>query len=80
MKIISLGWGIQSFTLAAMSALGEIEKVDLAINADTTHERQATYEFAKRWTPWLQEHGLNVVTVTHMMALHGGYILEQMRT
>lgn len=63
MKILSLGWGTQSFTLAAMSALGEIDPVDFAINADTTHERTATYEFAKRWTPWLEERGLKVVTV-----------------
>lgn len=65
MKVLSLGWGTQSFTLAAMSALGEIEKVDFAIHADTTHERTATYEFAKRWTPWLEERGVKVVTVKH---------------
>jgi len=63
MKIISLGWGIQSFTLAAMVALGELEPVDVAIHADTTHERTATYDFAQRWTPWLEERGVKVVTV-----------------
>jgi len=63
LKIISLGWGIQSFTLAAMVALGELEQVDAAIHADTTHERSATYEFAKRWTPWLEVHGVKVVIV-----------------
>ena len=51
MKAISLGWGVQSFTLAAMSALGELEPVDVAIHADTTHESKLTYEFAARWTP-----------------------------
>ncbi len=63
MKIISLGWGVQSFTLAAMSALGELESVDAAIHADTTHERSETYDFARRWTPWLEERGVRVVTV-----------------
>jgi len=63
MKVISLGWGIQSFTLAAMVALGELEPVDVAIHADTTHERTATYDFARRWTPWLEAHGVKVVTV-----------------
>jgi len=63
MKIISLGWGIQSFTLAAMVALGELEPVDVVIHADTTHERTATYDFAKRWTPWLEEREVKVVTV-----------------
>ena len=64
MKAISLGWGVQSFALAAMSALGELEKVDVAIHADTLFERQATYDFATKWTPWLEERGIRVVTVS----------------
>lgn len=64
MKAISLGWGVQSFTLAAMSALGELDLVDVAIHADTTHESKLTYEFAARWTPWLEERGVRVVTVS----------------
>lgn len=60
---ISLGWGVQSFTLAAMVALGELPPVDVAIHADTTHERHETYDFAKRWTPWLEERGVKVITV-----------------
>lgn len=63
MRAISLGWGVQSFTLAAMAALGDIEPVDAAIHADTTHERSATYAFAEKWTPWLEERGVRVVTV-----------------
>lgn len=63
MKVISLGWGVQSFTLAAMVALGELERVDYAIHADTTHERSETYAFAERWTPWLEECGVVVVVV-----------------
>lgn len=51
MIAISLGWGVQSFTLAAMSALGELPAVDVAIHADTTHEASGTYAFAARWTP-----------------------------
>ena len=62
-KVLSLGWGIQSFTLAAMVALGEFEPVDLAVHADTTHEASWTYDFAEKYTPWLREHGINVVTV-----------------
>ena len=63
MRVISLGWGVQSFALAAMSALAELPPVDAAIHADTTHERGETYEFAARWTPWLEERGVRVVTV-----------------
>lgn len=62
-KVISLGWGVQSWTLAAMAALGEIEPVDLIVHADTTHEASWTYSFAEKWTPWLEERGLKVVTV-----------------
>jgi len=46
-----------------MVALGELEPIDAAIHADTTHERSATYEFAQRWTPWLEAHNTHVVTV-----------------
>ena len=63
MRVISLGWGVQSWGLAAMSALGVLPPVDAAIHADTTHERSETYSFAERWTPWLEERGVRVVTV-----------------
>lgn len=65
MIALSLGWGVQSWTLAAMSALGELPKVDVAIHSDTTHERAATYAFASEWTPWLQERGVKVATVVN---------------
>lgn len=67
MKILSLGWGVQSFTLAAMSALGDIEHVDFAIHADTNHESALTYAFRGRWTKWLESMGVSVVVV---MATH----------
>ena len=61
---LSLGWGVQSWTIAAMVALGELPPIDLAIHADTTHEAVGTYAHAAEWTPWLGEHGVKVVTVT----------------
>ena len=60
---LSMGWGEQSFTLAAMVALGGLPAIDLAIHADTGHEAQGPYEHAARYTPWLGERGLRVVTV-----------------
>lgn len=63
MKIISLGWGVQSFTLAVMSALGDLPPIDAAVHADTTHESILTYQFSERWLPWLVERGVKVVTV-----------------
>lgn len=62
-KAISLGWGVQSFTLAAMVAVGELEPVQAAIHADTMHEGELTYDFARCWTAWLEERGVKVVTV-----------------
>lgn len=63
MRVLSLGWGLQSFAIAAMAALGELEPLDAAIFADTGHEREGTYAFAARWAPWLEERGVRVVTV-----------------
>lgn len=60
---ISLGWGVQSWTLAAMAALGELPSVDVALHSDTTWEREETYRFAARWTSWLEARGVKVVTV-----------------
>jgi len=75
MKILSLGWGVQSFTLAAMVALKELPMVDAVVHSDTTHESILTYRFAEKWTPWLEEHGVRVVTVKpkHSDPLDNGY-------
>lgn len=63
MRVLSLGWGVQSWTLAAMSAVGEIEPLDAAVHSDTRFERAATYAFAEQWTPWLRERIPQVITV-----------------
>ncbi len=83
MKILNLGWGIQSFTLAAMVALEELEPIDAAIHADTTHERSATYQFAAKWTPWLEARGIKVVTVRdadHNIVNPSGMVVIPART
>lgn len=60
-------------------ALGELPPVDVAIHADTTHERSQTYEFARRWTPWLEVRGVKTVTVeadnTDAIDAYGGMML-----
>ena len=48
---LALGWGVQSFTIAAMCALGEIIGLTLAIHADTGHESSFTYDFARPLDP-----------------------------
>ena len=60
---LSLGWGVQSWTIAAMVALRDLPPIDLAIHSDTGHEASGTYAHAEKWTPWLTEHGIQVVTV-----------------
>lgn len=63
LKILSLGWGVQSWTIAAMVALGELEPIHAAIHADTYSEKAATYVFIETWQRWLEQHGVRVVTV-----------------
>jgi hypothetical protein len=49
-RILSLGAGVQSSTLALMIAHGELEPIDAAIFADTQWEPRAVYE----WLDWLE--------------------------
>lgn len=70
LRTLSLGWGVQSWTLAAMAAVGEVEPFDFAIHSDTTFERQETYRFTEQWTQWLQDRGLPVITVSDPRATH----------
>ena len=49
MRILSLGAGVQSSTLALMMAHGEVEPVEHAIFADTQWEPRAVY----KWLDWL---------------------------
>lgn len=72
MNVISLGWGVQSFALAAMSALGELEPA-IAIHSDTRREREETYTFAAKWTEWLEARGVKVITVTAADSAHRLY-------
>ena len=63
MTYLSLGWGVQSFAIAVMVAQGDLPMIDVAIHSDTGHEAAATYAHAAKWTPWLEERGVKVVTV-----------------
>ena len=48
LRVLSLGAGVQSTTLALMAACGEIEPIDYAIFADTQSEPQAVYDHLAR--------------------------------
>lgn len=49
-RVLSLGAGVQSSTLALMCAAGEIEAPEIAIFADTQDEPKAVYA----WLDWLE--------------------------
>jgi hypothetical protein len=51
LRVLSLGAGVQSSTLALMAAAGEIARPDVAIFADTGDEKRGTY----RHLTWLAE-------------------------
>ncbi len=51
MRVLSLGAGVQSSTLALMCAAGEIEAPEIAIFADTQDEPDAVYI----WLDWLEK-------------------------
>jgi len=63
-QAISWGAGLQSTVLAAMSALGDLPKVDLVIHADTGWERQATIDMRDWYKAWLEDRGLQVVVLS----------------
>lgn len=60
MRVLSMGWGVQSWTLAAMAMLGELPKYDLIVHA-ATRERRASQRFAEQWTPELALDGTRVI-------------------
>lgn len=70
-RVLSWGCGVQSTTLAVLSAYGEIDHLDAIITADTGWERRATYEIRDWYTKWLRERGM------HVEILQTGNIREQ---
>jgi hypothetical protein len=51
LRVLSLGAGVQSSTLALMIAKGDVPMVDCAIFADTQWEPRSVYE----WLDWLEK-------------------------
>lgn len=52
LRVLSLGAGVQSSTVALMIRHGEIEPVDFALFADTASEPQGVYKYLS----WLEQH------------------------
>lgn len=62
-RVLSIGWGIQSFTIAAMDVFGDIEPIDLIIHADTKHESVLTYAFKEKYSSFITSTNTPMVTV-----------------
>jgi len=62
-RILSLGAGVQSSTLALMAAYGEIEPIDAAVFADTQSEPQSV-------TEWLEVLRELVLAAPHPFKIH----------
>ena len=71
-RVLSWGCGLQSTTLATMSALGEIEPLDAILTADTGWERQVTYDIRDWYVDWLRKHAPHI----HIEVLKSGDIRE----
>lgn len=63
-RILSWGCGVQSTTLAVMSALGDADPLDAVITADTHWERAATYQARSFYAGWLRDRGVRVEIVS----------------
>lgn len=61
LKIASWGVGIQSTTMIAMSALGELPPLDVAIFCDFGGERTLSHEMHAWYVRWLESHGIETV-------------------
>jgi hypothetical protein len=63
-RVIAWGFGWQSTTMAVMSALGDLPKVDLILGSDPGWERRKTYETIEFYKPWIEAHGVPVAILT----------------
>lgn len=67
LRVLSWGCGVQSTMLAVMSALGDLEPLDVVMTAETHWERKATYEVRNFYIKWLQDRGVRVEIVLSVM-------------
>jgi hypothetical protein len=62
-RIASWGAGLQSTTMIAMSALGDLDPLDHVIHCDPGWERTETVAARDWYTDWYRNHGLHVTTL-----------------
>ena len=60
MRVLSWGMGLQSTTLAVLSAKGALPRLDAVLATDPGWERRQTYETTNFYFDWLSHEGLHV--------------------
>lgn len=60
----SMGFGVQSVTIAAMACHGDLPMPDFAVFADPGWESGETYSYKDWFTGWASERGLRIVTAS----------------
>lgn len=63
-RTLSLGGGVQSSTLALMSAHGDVDRVDSVIFADTQNETAETYAWLDLMEGWMADADIQMFRVT----------------
>ncbi len=63
LRVLSLGAGVQSTTVALMTTTGDLPPIDVAIFADTGWEPAAVYKHLAKLEAHMAEHGTPVVRV-----------------
>jgi hypothetical protein len=74
MQVLSYGAGVQTFGILCLIKLGQLEKPNLVIFADTQNEKDATYQHIEEVAkPLCKELGLEFVTVSRGNLLMDSY-------
>lgn len=65
MIVQSMGYGVQSVTISAMSCLGDLPMPNYAIFSDPGWESAATYAYKAWFEVWAKERGLEIAAVSN---------------
>ena len=65
MKILSFGGGVQTCTMVAMCANGDLPKPDAIIFSDPGWESRLTYEYIKEFEVYMNKNGMELITTNN---------------
>jgi hypothetical protein len=66
MSIVAISWsgGVPSTGLVAPSIAGLLPRAEVVVFAETYTETESTYRTLRAWRPFIQGHGIEVLTCT----------------